>query len=480
MADILTDSNECLRESDPEIYDLIGDCDTSNKHYECLRKSDPEIYDLIVSEKKRQINGLELIASENFTSQAVMETLASCFVNKYAEGYPGKRYYGGTQHFDSIERLCQKRALELFKLDPEEWGVNVQPYSGSVANFAVYTALLSPRDALMGLDLPSGGHLTHGYAVPTKNGRKNITSSSIYFDSYPYTVDPETGLLNYDMIENEAKKWLPDLLIVGASAYPRDFDYERFFNIAMQTGSYLMADIAHISGLVATGEHNNPFDYCDVVTTTTHKTLRGPRGALIFYRKSLPLELEQRINSAVFPGMQGGPHGHSISAIAVSLKEANTPEYHDYIVQVKRNAKALADRLMEKGYKLVTNGTDNHLILMDLRPLGLTGSKVEKAAEMANITLNKNSVYGETNARRPGGIRIGTPALTSRGLKDDDFRQIADYLDTVIQECIVVQKDSGKLLKHFVPALEKSKVIQTLQKEVYEFSRKFPIPGIGL
>ncbi|KAJ2021783.1 glycine hydroxymethyltransferase shm1, partial [Coemansia sp. S610] len=292
-----------------------------------LSEADPEVAQIIEHEKYRQFAELELIASENFTSQAVMEANGSALTNKYSEGLPGARYYGGNEYVDQLERLCQERALSAFKLDSNEWGVNVQPYSGSTANFAALTALLKPFDRLMGLDLPSGGHLTHGY----QTDKKKISSSSIYFQSMPYRVDMETGIIDYDRLEENAQLFRPQLLICGASAYPRDWDYARMRKIADNHSAYLLCDMAHISGLVAAGEQESPFKYCDIVTTTTHKTLRGPRAGLIFYRKregeDKKESLEARVNQAVFPSCQGGPHNNTIAGIAVALKQANTPEF---------------------------------------------------------------------------------------------------------------------------------------------------------
>lgn len=305
-----------------------------------------------------------------------MEANGSPLTNKYSEGLPGARYYGGNEYIDQVENVCRKRALQAFRLNPEEWGVNVQPYSGSTANFSALTALIQPHDRLMGLDLPSGGHLTHGW----QTSKRKISSSSIYFESMPYQVNPGTGLIDYDRLEENASLFRPKLIICGASAYARDWEYAKLRKIADIHGAYLMADIAHIGGLVAGQEANNPFELCDVVTTTTHKTLRGPRAGLIFFRKKN--DLENRVNNAVFPSCQGGPHNNTIAAVAVALKHAATPEFKQYAKQVRANAKALGEALIKYEYKLVTGGTDNHLILWDLRPLKLTGSKVEKICDM--------------------------------------------------------------------------------------------------
>lgn len=440
-----------------------------------LEQEDPEVFDIIEQEKIRQWSCLELIASENFTSQAVLEANGSPLTNKYSEGLPGNRYYGGNEYIDILERLTQKRALEAFDLDPAKWGVNVQPYSGSTANFAAVLGILQPHERLMGLDLPSGGHLTHGYATP----KKKITASSVVWDSMPYRVDNETGYIDYDRLEENAALFRPRLIICGASAYPREFDYPRLRKIADQHNAYLLADIAHISGLVAGKEAANPFDYCDIVTTTTHKTLRGPRAGLVFFSKNCDKNprLEQDINAAVFPGAQGGPHNNTIAAVAVALKQAASPEWKKYAIQVRKNAAAMGNKLKSYGYKIVTDGTDNHLILWDLRPNGLTGSKMEKICDFVNITLNKNAVHGDRSAAVPGGCRVGAAALTSRSLKEADFEQIAEFLHRAAQIALKIQAETGRLLKDFVAACEKNEEIKALQKEVEAFSRSFPMPG---
>lgn len=446
----------------------------TQEKYSELKMKDSEIFNLIKCEESRQFYGLELVASENFTSSAVMEANGSILTNKYSEGLPGKRYYGGNQFIDQIERLCQQRAMTLFNLGEEEWSVNVQPYSGSTANFSVFTALLKPGDLMMGLDLPSGGHLTHGYQHVKKDGSiKKVSSSSIYFSSRPYKVSSVTGLIDYETLEKEALKYKPKLIICGASAYPRDIDYKYMRRIADSCGSYLMADMAHISGLVATQEINNPFEYCDIVTTTTHKTLRGPRAGLIFSKK----QFSNDIDFSVFPSNQGGPHNNTIAAVAVALKEAATPEFKQYIIDVKYNAKLLEVCLRTRGYDITTGGTDNHLFLWDLRKLGLTGSKMEKICEYVDITLNKNSIPGDTSAMSPGGVRIGTSALTTRNFRKSDFIKIGDILHETCQLALKIQKSlDSKLLKDFENALKDNKDVKLLKKRVRNIASQYALP----
>jgi len=443
-----------------------------------LEEHDPEMYDLIEQEKNRQWKSLELIASENFTSRAVMECLGSALTNKYSEGLPHARYYGGNEIVDQVEMLCQKRALQAYGLDEDKWGVNVQPYSGSPANFAVYTALLKPHDRIMGLDLPSGGHLTHGFYTYSKkeNTRKAVSATSVYFESLPYQVDQETGIIDYKQLARDASLFKPAMIIMGGSAYPREWDYDQFRKIADDNGALLLMDMAHISGLVLTKEALSPFETADVVTTTTHKSLRGPRAGIIFFRKD-ERGFESRINQAVFPALQGGPHEHQIAGVATQLKEAMTPEFKVYSQQIKKNAAALGAKLVSMGYTLATGGTDNHLILWDLKPEKITGSKFEKTCDAVCITLNKNCVPGDRSAVTPGGVRIGAPAMTTRKFVESDFEQIATFLDQTLKIALKIQEKSGPKLKDFVALLDGNEEVAALRLAVNKFATTFPMPG---
>jgi len=418
---------------------------------------------------------IELIASENFTSRGVMECLGSVLTNKYSEGQPNARYYGGNEVIDKIENLCKARALKAFGVKETEWGVNVQPYSGSPANFAVYTALLPPHSRVMGLDLPSGGHLTHGYYT----AKKRISATSIFYESFPYKVDPVSGLIDFEELRKNALVFRPAMIIAGFSAYPRTLDFGKFREIADECGAILMADIAHISGLVATGQHPSPFEHCDIVTTTTHKSLRGPRAGMIFFKygDKIP-DVKERIDMAVFPALQGGPHNHQIGALAVQLLEVDTPEFVEYSKMVTSNAKILAETLVSKGHKLASDGTDNHLILWDVRPHGLTGGKVEKVCEQASISLNRNAVHGDASALSPGGVRIGTNSMTTRGFGPEEFKKVGEFLERCFKIALKVQEVKGKKLKDFETGLNENPDIIALKKEVEEWAITFGYPGI--
>ncbi|MCC5808537.1 MAG: serine hydroxymethyltransferase [Opitutales bacterium] len=383
-----------------------------------LAELDPELYAAMQGERRRQETHIELIASENFTFPAVIEATGSVLTNKYAEGYPGKRYYGGCEFVDQAETLAIERAKSLFGAE----FANVQPHAGSQANFGVYTAVLEPGDKILTMNLADGGHLTHGASV-------NF-SGKLYKVAH-YGVDPESGRIDYDALAEQAERERPKMITVGASAYPREIDFARMAEIARGVGAYILADIAHIAGLVAAGVHPSPVPHCDFVTTTTHKTLRGPRGGLILAKE----KYAKKLNSAIFPGGQGGPLMHVIAAKAVCFLEASKPEFRTYQEQVKANARAMGEAFVEKGYKLSSGGTDNHLILVDLRKShpDLTGKAAQIVLDRANITTNRNSVPGETRSPfQTSGLRLGSPACTSRGMNEDDFRKIAAAIDTVL------------------------------------------------
>lgn len=449
---------------------------------------DPEMADILNQERTRQKNSITLIPSENFTSKAVMDLLGSEMQNKYSEGYPGERYYGGNEIIDKAEALCQKRALEAFGLDPSQWGVNVQPLSGAPANFYAYSAILEVGDRIMGLDLPHGGHLSHGYQTNTTK----ISYISKYFQTMPYRLNEETGIIDYDTLEKNAQLFRPKVIVAGASAYSRVIDYKRMRQIADKVGAYLLSDMAHISGLVSAGVTDSPFPYSDIVTTTTHKSLRGPRGAMIFFRKGIrkvtkkgkeiPYELERKINFSVFPGHQGGPHNHTISALAVALKQCTEPEYVKYQQEVVSNAKHFADALVSKGFKLVSDGTDTHLILVDLRSRNIDGARVEAVLERANIAANKNTVPGDVSALFPSGLRVGTPAMTTRGFGPEEFDKVAEFIDQAVNIAIELKaQEQGKVPKELLASFKKladeSDKVKQLDKEVVSWVSKYPVPG---
>jgi len=424
--------------------DSATNTSTSLLDAKSLSELDPEIFSAIEKEKERQRTHIELIASENFTLPAIIEATGSVLTNKYAEGYPAKRYYGGCEHVDVAETLAIDRAKLLFGAEH----ANVQPHSGSQANTAVYFAMLQPKDKILTMSLQDGGHLTHGHP-------KNC--SGMLYEVINYGVDPNTGFIDYDSIEEIAHREQPKLITVGASAYPRIIDFERMGKIAKECGALLLADIAHIAGLVAAGLHPSPVPHADFVTTTTHKTLRGPRGGLILCKE----EHGKAIDSAVFPGNQGGPLMHVIAAKAVCFAEAIKPSFKDYQQQVINNSSALASSLTEKGFHLVSGGSDNHLMLLDLRPShpDLTGKKGQIALDGANITLNRNTVPGETRSPfQTSGLRIGTPAVTSRGMRENEMSAIADIISQVLANT------------------DDSNVITEAQKKALALSDRFPLP----
>ncbi|CAL9733625.1 serine hydroxymethyltransferase, cytosolic [Monosporozyma servazzii] len=453
---------------------------------EHLKESDPQLQSLIDHEIDRQKHSLVLIASENFTTTSVFDALGTPLCNKYSEGYPGARYYGGNEYIDQIETLCQQRALNAFHVQPEQWGVNVQTLSGSPANLQVYQAIMKPHERLMGLYLPDGGHLSHGYATPTRN----ISAVSTYFESFPYRVDPATGIIDYDTLEKNAILYRPKVLVAGTSAYCRLIDYKRMREIADKCGAYLMVDMAHISGLVAAEVIPSPFQYADIVTTTTHKSLRGPRGAMIFFRRGVKsinpktgeeimYDLENPINFSVFPGHQGGPHNHTIAALATALKQAATPEFKEYQQQVVKNAKTLETEFKKLDYKLVADGTDSHMVLVSLREKGVDGARVEYICDQINIALNKNSIPGDKSALVPGGVRIGSPAMTTRGMGEQDFVSIVKYIDTAVKIAERVQtslpKDANRLkdFKAYVDANPNE--LPKLKDEIYNWVGQYPL-----
>jgi glycine hydroxymethyltransferase len=411
---------------------------------ESVKDLDPEIYSLVMQEERRQNDKIRLIASENYVSKAVLETTGSVLTNKYSEGYAGKRYYEGQQLIDQVEQLAIKRAKELFGAEH----VNVQSYSGSPANIATYLAFLNPGDTILGMALPHGGHLTHG---------AKVSISGRYFDAQSYELDAATGLLNYDSIRQKALAVRPKIIIAGHSAYPRILDFKKFRQIADEVNALLMVDMAHFAGLVAGGVHPSPVPHADVVTTTTHKSLRGPRGAMILCRA----RHAQAIDKAVFPGVQGGPHDNTTAAIAVALKEAATDSFKRYAAQILKNAKTLADSLMAKGFTLITSGTDNHLMLVDLTNKNISGKTAAKALDKAGIVLNYNVVpYDKRKPVDPSGIRIGTPAVTTRGFKENEMLLVSSFIEKVISDP------------------ENEELLANIADEVKKLCSHFPAPGL--
>ena len=437
----------------------------------CLKDADSKIFELIEKETDRQENGLEMIPSENHSSKAVREALGSVFTDKYSEGYPKKRYYGGNQFVDDVEILAQERAKKLFGVEH----VNVQPYSGSPANQAVYFAVCKVGDSIMGQNLVAGGHLTHGWKV---------NFSGINYDSHQYEVG-EDGYIDIEEVRKLALEHKPKLLWCGATAYPREFPFEEMSKIAEEVGAYFATDIAHIAGLVAGGAHKSPAEYADIITTTTHKTLRGPRGAMIMITKKgleKDPDLAKKIDKAIFPGLQGGPHDHQTAAIAVALGEALKPEFKEYAHQIVKNSKALAESLMEEGIKLVTNGSENHLLLIDLTPFGKgKGLYGQEALEKAGITVNKNTIPKEpASPFYPSGVRLGTPAITSRGMKEAEMKQIGKIMAKAIKKGCEFDFPDDKeqrkgAIEKFHEETDKDNEIKELRKEVLELCKKFPL-----
>lgn len=397
-----------------------------------LQQTDPLIYNLINQEESRQNSDLEMIPSENFVSDAVREAVGSVLMNKYSEGQPYKRYYQGNQFIDQIEALVEERALQAFGLKGEDWHVNVQAVTGTIANFAVYAALLNPGDEMLGMSLYDGGHLSHGWKLPDTG--KTISFTARIYDTYFYSVDPETKVFDYDNIEQIAKEVKPKILISGGTAYPREINHKRMREIADSVGAIYMADVAHEAGLIVGGANTSPFPYAHVVTMTTRKTLRGPIGAMIFAsKKLLGDEVAEKIDFAVFPSLQGGPQNHSIAGIGVALHEAMQPEFKEYASQVVKNAQVLANELIKAGFDVVSGGTDKHLVLVDLRSRGWTGKDAALALEKIGIIANKNTVPGETGKPwNPSGLRLGTPALTTKGYKEEKMIEIAKLIAKIL------------------------------------------------
>jgi glycine hydroxymethyltransferase len=439
--------------------------------YESLEIVDPEINEIIKKEEERQRTSLELIASENFASVSVLQVGSSVLANKYSEGEVGKRYYGGNEYIDELEIVCKKRALELYNLDPETWDVNVQPLSGSNANMAVYLGLIGKNGKLMGLDLPAGGHLTHGYQTP----KRKVSATSLFFNSMSYGVK-EDGSIDYDDLEEKAGFFKPDIIVSGATAYSLDFDYERLRKIAGE--KYLMTDMSHISGFIATGLMKNAFEFADVVTTTTHKILRGPRAAMIYFKKSKiidgeTVDMKTKINSALFPGLNGGPHNQKIGALAVALKQAATPEYKNYCIQVINNAKVMCEELKRLGCVISCDKTECHLFLLSYP--GVSGSDMERVCELVSISINKNTMPKDTSPFRPSAIRIGTPAITTRGFTEDNSVDAARFVHRAILIAKTL-KESTNDAAEFNEKLISNKDVAVLRNDVVNYMVQFPIP----
>lgn len=453
-----------------------------------LQKNDPEIARLIQKETTRQDEVLEMIPSENYASPAVREAVGSVLINKYAEGQVGKRYYQGNWAIDEVERLCKKRALEVFGLDEKEWGVNVQPLSGSPANLAIYNALLEPDDRIMSMYLPDGGHLSHGWELPNKK----VTLVSKIWQIFFYNVDKNTRLFDYDNLATLAQQIKPKLLISGGTAYPREINHKRMGEIAHSVGALYMADVAHEAGLIAAGVNSSPFPYADVVMMTTHKTLRGPRGAMIFTRRRSPYQFHNntkeeedmsvKIDQSVFPGMQGGPHEHTIAGIAVALKEAQSPAFKKYARQIVANARVLADIFLNEGLDVVGGGTDKNLILLDLRSVNASAWVVAWALEYANIVANRNTVPFDTGSSvYPSGLRFGTPAITTRGMKEKEMKVIGGWIVQVIREVAHYQIPEDKearraFLTSVKKELETNKILRKIALSVRLLTKQFPVP----
>ncbi len=435
-----------------------------------------KILEIIKQEKQRQAEQLQMIPSENYASEEVMKAVGSHLMNKYAEGYPKKRYYQGNVNVDKVESLARKRVLQAFGLNGKQWGANVQPHSGCEANVAVYNAMLKIGDKIMGMYLPDGGHLSHGWQMP---GRKITMVSKIYKVGF-YHVNRQSRVFDYDQIEKQAVKFKPKMIICGGTAVPRDINYQRLGEIAEKIGAYYLADIAHEAGLIAAGVLKSPFPYADMVSFTTHKTFRGPRGAVIIGKK----KYMDRINFSVFPGLQGGPHIHSIAGIAIAAKEVQTKAFKEYAKQVVKNARVLAEEFNQAGLDVVSGGTDKHLVLIDLRKQSLSGWVVAWALEKAGIIVNRNTVpYDTGSPYYPSGLRLGTPALTSRGMKAKEMKQIAKWINMVVEHVKKekLPKDPAarrKFTKSFRRRIVRDEFLRKMRVEVTVFARKYSVPGI--